>query len=585
MAKKFKVFHTKNLKILPFSFISMKIQEILKKNYDYILPLIIWILIFGKNIFSQMMFVDFVPDTYFTIPKLLVLGNYTSTLNPFDILRLIFTPLHLLPYLFQFSILIAMFLSYSYIRRLFKEKEIIFIILFALIYFFNPFVYSRIMIGQVGVLISYLLLPLNIFYIFKFFESNTKKSFLKMVLSITLTSLCSIHFFAINFIIFILSAIFLYSKNKFSVKNSLITLISFFLLIFLLNSFWIQGIFSNPILKTIDSSHEVFFAPKLSNEIPAVAKIMGMYGFWRESSYTSLYSSFNSGIYFLLLGILLILMLSGYYLCHEKKSKLFFSLFWIGLVLGTGISHPYTRPFFNSLFNYLPFFNGFRDSHKLVSLIALSYAYFIPILIVEIRNKIKPRLLKTLPLVLIILFILLFTFPLLGLNNQIKPLSYPSSYNQINSFLDSKQINGKIIYLPWQTYLTYNWTIGSSSDGRISTPINQLLKYPVLTGPDAYGAETIENHKITHCLSNKSISCLEQNSVQFLLLDKCSLYQEENTWITKNNQSLAYSSACIDVYQLNPTPQKQKSVPIRFIVGSIISILTLGFIIFFIIKK
>jgi hypothetical protein len=480
-----------------------------------------------------------------------------------------------------------MFLSYFYIKRLFKEKEILFPILFALIYFFNPFVYSRIMIGQIGVLIAYLLIPLNLFYIFQFFDSNTKlKPFLKMVLSITLTSLFSIHFFAINFMVFLVSSIWLYLyKNKFSIKNFLIILLSFLLLIILLNSFWLQGMFSNPILKTIDSSHEDFFAPKLSNEVPAVAKIMGMYGFWREASYNSLYSSLGSGVYFLLLAILLVLMLSGYYICHDKKSKVFYTLFWIGLVFGTGISHPYTRPFFNPLFNYLPFFNGFRDSHKLVSLVALCYAYFITVFILEIRNKIKPKLLKILPILFTIIFIILFTFPLLGLNNQIKPVNYPSSYNQINTFLDSKQVNGKIVYLPWQTYLTYNWTISSSSDGRISVPVNQLLKYPILTGPDAYGAETIENHKITKCLSEKSISCLEENSVQFLLLDKCSLYQEENTWITKNNSSKAYSSPCIDVYQLSSTPQKANSIPLRFILGSIISILTLILIIFFINKK
>ncbi len=565
----------------------MKISEKLKKNYDYLLPLIIWIMIFGKNIFSQLMFVDFTPDTYFAILKIIIRENYTTILTPLDILRAIITPLHLLPYLFQISILISMFLSYFYIKKLFKEKEILFPILFVFIYFFNPFVYSRIMIGQVGVLISYLFLPLSIFYIFQFFDTNTKlKPFLKMVLAITLTSLFSIHFFAINFIIFLVSSFWLYFyRNKFSIKNFLTILISFLLLIILLNSFWIQGMFSNPILKTIDSSHEAFFAPKLSNEIPAVAKIMGMYGFWRESSYKSLYNSFGSGIYFLLLGILLILMLSGYYICNDKKSKVFFTLFWIGLIFGTGISHPYTRPFFNSLFNYLPFFNGFRDSHKLVSLVAICYAYFITVFILEVRNKIKPSILKILPIILVSIFIILFTFPLLGSNNQIKPISYPSSYNQINTFLDSKQVSGKIIYLPWQTYLTYNWTIGSSSDGRIAVPINQILKYPVLTGPDAYGAETIENHKITQCLLEKSIQCLEQNSVQFLLLDKCSLYQEENTWITKNNSSLAYSSSCIDVYQLNPAPQESKSIPLRFILGSIISILTLLIVIFLIIKK
>ena len=198
----------------------------------------------------------------------------------------------------------------------------------------------------------------------------------------------------------------------------------------LINLFWIQGIMSSTIFQSISSGHEDFFSPKLSSDVPAVAKVMGMYGFWRESSYTSTYASLGRIPYFILLAILLAILLFSYYITHDKRSKIFYTLFWIGLVLGTGISHPYTRPFFDYLFKYLPFFSGFRDSHKLVSLIALSYAYFLGVFVERILSNVKK--LKFLPILIIIGFILFFTFPLLGLNNQIRSVSYPQSYNELN---------------------------------------------------------------------------------------------------------------------------------------------------------
>jgi len=296
-----------------------------------------------------------------------------------------------------------------------------------------------------------------------------------------------------------------------------------------------------------------------------------MSGFWRESAYSSTYNILGPIGYLIILALLLILFLAGYYLSHDKKSKIFFTLFWLGLILGTGIAHPYTRPFFNSLFNYLPFFNGFRDSHKLTSLIALSYAYLISVFALELKIKLKE--LGFLPVIILILFILFFTFPLLGLWNQIKPVSYPSSYNELNSFLDSKQITGKIIYLPWQTYLTYNWTINSSSDGRIAVPINNILKYPVIIGSDVYGSETIETQKILDCLNNKSTTCLEQNSVQFVINDKCSFYKDDKS-STFESMNKAYSNSCLDVYKLNSKPKPTQQIPLRFLVTSIVSLIT-----------
>jgi hypothetical protein len=190
---------------------------------------------------------------------------------------------------------------------------------------------------------------------------------------------------------------------------------------------------------------------------------------------------------------------------------------------------------------------------------------------------------RIIPIILITVLILFLSFPLINLNNQLKQVNYPGDYQELNSFLNTIKISGKIIYLPWQTYLTYSWTINSSSDGRIPIPINQILKYPVLTGPDIYGSGSFQTQIISNCLSNNSIECLKQNQIQLLIYDKCSLYKEQS--IIENLSSKIYSNACIDLYEINSNAvQTQQPIPARFLISSIISLITITGLITYLIK-
>ncbi|MFA5724205.1 MAG: hypothetical protein WC979_08165 [Candidatus Pacearchaeota archaeon] len=559
-------------------------KNLSKLNLDYLVPIAIWLLIFQKNIFSNLLFVDYVSPTYLDIGKFIKLSNYTYVFSLFDILKIIATPLNLFYLLFTFSILIAMLVSYFYIKRTFKDKPLVYSILFSLIYLFNPFVYSRIMIGQLGVLLAYLAVPVYLYYLFAFFESGlNKKSMLKLAIAFTLCSSISIHFFALNLIIFIIAS-FWFDNDKIKLSKYIGSIVLLVILLILLNSFWIQGFFDNKVFSTIDSDHEFFFSPKMSEHAPAVSKILGMYGFWREIAETVPYKQLPLYVSIIGLSTLVILMLIGYSLSTSKKSKLFFTLFWIGLIFGTGISHPYTKPFFDFLFQNLPFFNGFRDSHKFVSFIALAYAYFIPITIIKLKSKIKPVYLIILTS-LLVLFILAYTYPLIGLNNQIQPISYPNSYYETNNYLEQQSITGNIIYLPFENYLTYSWSITSSSDGRVAVPIDQILKEPIIIGADKWGTADEITAQVSNCLYEKSISCLEQSNVEYILHDKCAYYPENYNFIT-SSLTPVYQNDCINLYKISNFSQIEPSrIPLRFIIGISISLITLIILVYLLFKK
>ena len=379
--------------------------------------------------------------------------------------------------------------------------------------------------------------------------------------------------------------------NKPKIKQTV--LIAIVVLLLSINSFLSLNA---PVFEQITPHHEEFFRPKLSQDVPAVVKIIGMWGFWREDGYITTYKTLPLPVWYALMLMFPILMLIGYLKKRERKEANFFlALWWIGVIFATGASHPLTEPLFTFLFNYIPFFNGFRDSHKFVALIVLAYAFLCPIGIYWLRDKaisflkkhnlrnwVRKTTFYAVPTIFVAL-IVLYTYPLIGLWGQVQPCDYPDSYQETNSFLLSHNISGHVIYVPWELYLTYNWTTGCNPDGRIANPINNVVEPVVITSPGQWGGKTNLSNNIGNCLNKNSTSCLEDLGVQYVLKDKCRISYPNNYTFINN---IVHEDDCIEIYELNNSIDIDRSVkpPLRFIIGSIISLTTLiGIIVYLII--
>jgi len=164
---------------------------------------------------------------------------------------------------------------------------------------------------------------------------------------------------------------------------------------------------------------------------------------------------------------------------------------------------------------------------------------------------------------------------MLFLGGQIKSVDYPNSYFSVGNYLNNQEINGYIIYLPWQLYITYNWTEGSSSDGRIAVPINKVSDKMIITGIDQYSSSSELINKVSACLRDKDIKCFENSGVEYILKDKCAYFPDNYSWID-SNISPVYKTSCIDIYKLNnKVDATSLDFPYRFIIGLNFSIVTI----------
>lgn len=553
-----------------------------EKYYDYLLVFILYLIIFWNNALKPFFSVDFVPSTFFDMAKNLQVSGFTSTLYLLDFFEYLLSLLKIQQLIFSLSILLFIFVSYFYIKRIITRNPLI----FAIVFFFNPFIYSRIMTGQLGVVLPYLLLPVYVFYLLDFFKNPNSKKLVKLSFVHTLIGSFSPHFFVLNLLLFVLASFWLYFyKNKnFSLKKYAMMFLVFVLLLMLFNAYWIQAFLSNSVFSDIDESHKDFFAPKHSTGVSTVAKSIGMWGFWREIGYISTYKTLPLWLWYSLTAVLFGLMFAGYYTNYkDRESKFFYSLWWIGLVFAIGISHPYIKPVFDFLFEHVPFFKAFRDSNKFVVFVALSYAYLCPKGVLWIRDKLKKlrtawsALASYSVLLLFIMLILLYTYPLVGLWGQIETTEYPPSYNKTNQFLKQQNLTGHVIYLPWEAYLTYNWTKEISSDGRIVVPINKVIEPLVLVSPGKWSAGNNIQSGIGKCIKNQSISCLENFGVQYVLKDECAYYPNNYSWV---NATKVHENGCLQVYALQNKVSVNRSIkfPARFIIGALISFAALLFV-------
>ena len=434
---------------------------------------------------------------------------------------------------------------------------------FGAILVFNPFIYSRIMMGQWGVAFSVITMPIFVYYLFEYFKSPTNRNIIFAVASFMLSSSFQFHFFVINsgmaFLYFLLN---LYNEkfDKKPVKciSSFAKLIA---ILFLVNLYWIiPSIYlyatnQNTIFEAIDESHLSFFSPKESQTGNTLFISLAMYGAWRENGIILARDIIPTPIFLLTLFVIVYLTITGFVANPKNIENIFLLIVGVaGLFLATGVSHPWTSEFFKWSFNNIPFFSGFRDSNKFLGLLVVSYALLGTRGLKEILKN-QPFFIKCIIVTAVLSSLIIYNYPQIGLSNQLHPLKFPKCYNELNNYLNKLPSNKNIIYLPWNEYMNYNWSMAAGIDGKISTPINALVDKYIITGTYFMDFSVLAGfpNKISACINTQDTDCMKKLGVNYVIYDKTNLLPKNDSkfdysWINKLNAT--YNNDCTTVFKV-----------------------------------
>lgn len=365
-----------------------------------------------------------------------------------------------------------------------------------LFFLMNPFVEERFLAGHWIVLLGYGFLPLFLLSLLDFLEKFDKKRFLHFAFFYTLFPLVSLHMAYIATPLLFLTASFSLLFKTLREKEPLLlsrkaiasAMIAFGSIFLLGNGFWLLRFFDDtqPFSEFGNSDFETF-APIERPDRNVFLSALGLSGFWNDDFFTT-----EDLLPFRTPLVLSLVLLSfvGALSRIRKRDPLALALvflFFPTLLLSIGFGSPITRPITEWCLTHIPLFRGLRDTSKLLALIALSYAFFLPhgILVVlsaikEARVSLPKKMVITKVFTIIFLFLPPFFLSgtlLWGESGQLRGTPYPKEWARANELVNSDP-NATILFaLPWKSYLTLHF----SEEAFVASPANPFFTAPVLT--------------------------------------------------------------------------------------------------------
>ena len=385
-------------------------------------------------------------------------------------------------------------------------------------YVLNPYAYVRLLSGQWGLLLGYALTPFAIKAFIELLEQRSAKNGVRLALLTTLVALSQIHALFLLALACLIFLIVLSVKRRVSVDyRSLSTALGVALGVFVaFNLYWLVPTVMDlgaqeTIVKRLGEGDSTLYSTRAISSLGLSFDVASLHGFWRS---WYLYTRNFLPVWWLPFLLMFFLAVYGFVAHVRSKSfgRLVLALGIMGVfsfVLALGVATPGNRLLLGSLWSEIPGAQVFRDSHKFAALLALSYAYLgalglqgvvrMPVLrLSHWREEGWKVLLLGAPILP-----LLYTFPMVGLADQVRPTEFPNEWYQVRDVLNDDKEDYNVLFLPWHMYMPYDWL--PTQEKNLANP-----------APDFFGSNVIAGDNIEFGLSTQSVSPVSRY-VEFLL--------------------------------------------------------------------
>jgi Alpha-(1->3)-arabinofuranosyltransferase len=390
-----------------------------------------------------------------------------------------------------------------------------------IIYMINPFTYVRFLEGQWQILWAYAFFPFAILAFMALLKQGGRRNIIKVVLLSTIVGLFHIAgFFLLFFTFFIIFAVMTIIDHKEpglfieNIKNIAVSAGGFILL----NLYWLIPVITsnNMIVNQLSRADMLDFAPKAISRFGVMFDVASMYGFWR-GGYVNIKDilPFWWVLFILIMFLAIYGFVSKFRDTNQRLIVLSFGIIGvISFILAVGAASEFTKPLFTLFWNHLPFFSGFRDSQKFVALLCLCYAYLGVLGINEFSKAITKYWgkLQTIGMSVIIVAALVlplaYSFIMFDFHGQLGVTDYPTTWEEINDYLNQDKSDFNVLFLPWHQYMEFSWL--PNQQQTLRNPSEWFFDKPIISGdniemPGIYSESTnpISNY-VEFLLSNSN---------------------------------------------------------------------------------
>ncbi|MFQ5872253.1 MAG: hypothetical protein ACE5JL_00425 [Dehalococcoidia bacterium] len=348
-------------------------------------------------------------------------------------------------------------------------------------YAVNPYTYTRFVAGQWGLLGAYALTPFAVTSFIRMLEHPRPREAAKTVFFLTLIGFLQVH----GLLLALLVLAVLYIGRLVIVRGSFrhsLPMVSLGAGLFVgLNLFWIlrYAIAGGGALDNMRPGELGYFAasPPLD--------VLSLRGFWLQKAFTDI--SDLVPVWWLLFFPLFFLATYGAFRLFEVPNKRWLAaglvlLGVISVVLAAGPGVSVTEPAFGAVWDGIPWYRAFRDSHKFVAPLALTYTYLGAFGLQRLFDnlpRLRPRT-ATIAGVLVFIIPMIYALPIFGSWGQLQPTEFPEDWLEARSMLDDDPDDYNVLVLPWHMYMDFAWLPNHWK--RLANPAPNFLSQPTISG-------------------------------------------------------------------------------------------------------
>jgi hypothetical protein len=268
-----------------------------------------------------------------------------------------------------------------------------------------------------------------------------------------------------------------------------------FFLFLLVNSYWIVSLLQghSNLLTTIGSFGAEDFRAFATNSVPwgVLGNVLTLQGFWADSANLYLTPQDVYWWWYIPLGLLLFLVMIGVYYGWKTTKALTVALLimWaVAVILATGSSGTWFGPLNEWLQSTVPFFAGYREPQKFQAIIALVYAVFATLGVLQSGKRLSEwhwQLAESGDIVTLLLPLACAPLMFWGFHGQLRVSEYPKDWYIINEYFEQQTDSSKrVLALPWHLYMRFGFA------GRIiANPLDSFFKPKVIINTDAEMAQ------------------------------------------------------------------------------------------------
>ena len=358
----------------------------------------------------------------------------------------------------------------------------------SVIFLFNPFVYDRLLYGQVFVVASLASLVWLAGFGMTWLKTQSTKSAIFMGVWAALCVIWSPHFvFIVGLFLSMLFGVAIINRGVSKKLFYQIGLIVFMVL--LLNANWLMATVLGKSSATLFSQTQITrqdfeafkTAGKSTEEV--TRNVVQLSGFWGKDQYRYADLAQNKTNWGRSFVLLLPLIIFGLISLLRTKETFVFGLASVVIaivviLLSLGLGTPFSAKLTYWLFDHVPFYAGLRDTQKWSALLVVVYGLWFAF---GLKAWQKFTLVKNqytaLHIILALLIVLWAPLLLWGFWTQAKPHSYPVSWYQADQLLVNSDCNGQTLFLPWHLYMRFSFT-----NSVVANPAKRFFRCPTFSG-------------------------------------------------------------------------------------------------------